>query len=123
MHTTFFKHYEGMILGDHPNCKTGVPVTLDWEYLEYEPLSVDDYEIHHALRRPLKHLWLPIEERYNMLRALGYTERDFAKAVRNISTVRRQRKRTKETLPLRCFDAGIETVVRRLKRNFLGEEC
>lgn len=32
------------IAGDHPDCKDGVPMTLDWKYIELKPMPVDDYE-------------------------------------------------------------------------------
>lgn len=61
-----------MILGDHPSCRFGVPVTIEWDYVEYEPLSVDDYEVHHALRRPLAQMRLSSNHKQDMLCSLGY---------------------------------------------------
>ena len=36
----------GRILGENPCCSYGPPLTLDWDYEEYEPLDVDTYEFH-----------------------------------------------------------------------------
>ena len=30
--------------GDHPDCIEGPPISLDWQYVEREPMSVDHYE-------------------------------------------------------------------------------
>ena len=84
----------GMILGDHPNCRFGVPVTIEWDYVEYEPLSVDDYEVHHALRRPLGQMRLSSTHKQDMLRAIGYHPSELAKARRALTRCRNQRQWT-----------------------------
>jgi hypothetical protein len=111
----------GMILGDHPGCRFGLPVTLEWDYVEYDSLCVNEYEIHHALRRPLRKMYLPAERRKNMMQALGYKTLDFNKATREVNRLRNQRFRTKEMpLFLVILDAGLESLVRKVKR-FAGK--
>ena len=81
----------GMILGDHPNCRFGLPVTLEWDYIEYEPLAVNDYEIHHARRRPLRQMMLPSQTRLEMFQALGYSIAELNKARKKLKQIKRQR--------------------------------
>eukprot|EP00581_Thalassiosira_minuscula_P001756 CAMPEP_0183742214 /NCGR_PEP_ID=MMETSP0737-20130205/64204_1 /TAXON_ID=385413 /ORGANISM="Thalassiosira miniscula, Strain CCMP1093" /LENGTH=194 /DNA_ID=CAMNT_0025977765 /DNA_START=120 /DNA_END=703 /DNA_ORIENTATION=- len=39
----------GIILGDHPCCSYGPPITIDWDYHQHEALDVDVYEFENAL--------------------------------------------------------------------------
>lgn len=58
-----------MIMGDNPSCDDGLPLTIGWDYIEYKPLSVDDYEFHHARRRPLKELAFSFQKRRRIILA------------------------------------------------------
>ena len=107
--------FQGMILGDHPNCRFGLPVTIEWDYVEYEPLSVDEYEIHHALRRPLRKMILPSAKRKDMFRALGYKAKDLNKATKQLYTIKTQRWWTQTLLPFRHLEARIERLIRKVK--------
>lgn len=107
----------GMILGDHPGCRSGPPVTLEWDYVEYEPLSVDEYEIHHSLRRPLRNLILQADTRKKMFQALGYSALDFKKAMREVNRRKNERFWTSEKpVALAALEAGIESAARKVKR-------
>mmetsp|Transcript_13784 Transcript_13784/g.26447 ORF Transcript_13784/g.26447 Transcript_13784/m.26447 type:complete len:116 (+) Transcript_13784:775-1122(+) len=110
-----------MILGDHPGCRSGVPVTLEWDYLEYERLSVDDYEIHHALRRPLIQMYMTPLQRQEMLKDIGYSAGDMAKAKRQVNKAGNQWFWTKEITqsPLMSnLDGGLRSLRRQVKRAF-----
>lgn len=37
--------------GDHPDCREGPPMSLDWKYVEKQPISVDHYELEGRQRR------------------------------------------------------------------------
>jgi hypothetical protein len=114
--------YYGMILGDHPNCSYGPPVTLEWDYLEYEPLPLDEYEYHHARRRPLRLLMLNYYKRKAMLLAdHNYSMRELQQATREVDRTKRQRAITKNMLPYRSVEDIIMTAGRRLKRVFKKE--
>jgi hypothetical protein len=120
-HQVVVRQY-GMILGDHPNCSYGPPVTLEWDYLEYEPLPLDEYEYHHARRRPLKLLILNYFRRKAMLLAdENYTKDELKKATRKVDRTKRQRAITKNMLMYRRVEDIIETAGRRLKRIFKKE--
>lgn len=56
-----------VIVGDHPCCSAGFPLTLDWEYREIDNIEVDIYE---AVRMPRRHrdeLKISPEERSQLL--------------------------------------------------------
>jgi hypothetical protein len=39
-----------MILGDHPCCKTGLPVSLDWDHTKEEVVPIEEYESNREAR-------------------------------------------------------------------------
>jgi len=111
-----------MILGDHPNCSRGPPVTLDWDYLEYEPLPVNEYEIHHARRRPLRLMHLKSDRRRELLKMAGYSNGSIQVATRNVEKIKRQRAITKKCLPARSAEEAMATARRNLMRAFKKRE-
>ena len=56
------------ILGDHPCCQEGPPVSLGWDYSPQSTCSVDDYETKRCLgRRHRNDLRLSFEDRREIL--------------------------------------------------------
>ena len=109
----------GMILGDHPCCRFGLPVTIEWDYLEYQPLSVDDYEVHHALRRPLRQMHLSSSQREAILQDLHYPQSDIRKARKELIRIQNGRLWTKtivESPFLSQMDNGVRSLARKVKR-------
>mmetsp|Transcript_1882 Transcript_1882/g.4962 ORF Transcript_1882/g.4962 Transcript_1882/m.4962 type:complete len:271 (-) Transcript_1882:119-931(-) len=106
-----------MILGDHPNCTYGPPVTLEWDYLEYEALTVDEYENHHSLRRPLRLLGLNYYRRKAILTEnMGYSEDDLKGASKEVKRAQFKRSITRTLAPLQKVDFAIESARRKAKR-------
>eukprot|EP00567_Pseudictyota_dubia_P016318 CAMPEP_0197442954 /NCGR_PEP_ID=MMETSP1175-20131217/8839_1 /TAXON_ID=1003142 /ORGANISM="Triceratium dubium, Strain CCMP147" /LENGTH=310 /DNA_ID=CAMNT_0042973523 /DNA_START=268 /DNA_END=1200 /DNA_ORIENTATION=- len=107
----------GMILGDHPSCQYGPPVTLEWDYLEYEELSVDEYEYHHSRRRPLRLLGINYYRRKKLLlENMGYSEEDLKAATKEVRRVQINRTVTKNFAPFHKVDFAIESARRKAKR-------
>mmetsp|Transcript_33235 Transcript_33235/g.80348 ORF Transcript_33235/g.80348 Transcript_33235/m.80348 type:complete len:254 (+) Transcript_33235:90-851(+) len=84
-----------IILGDNPSCNIGPPLTIGWE-----PNSVlgkitplDDFENLRSRQRRnhLQELKLPSAHRNDMLKKLGFSEREIQKASAQASKVRKQR--------------------------------
>jgi hypothetical protein len=64
---THIREYS-QILGDHPCCLEGPPVSLGWDYSEEKTCSIDDYEEKRCpCRRPRHELRLSFDDRRNIL--------------------------------------------------------
>lgn len=106
-----------MVLGDHPNCSWGPPVTLGWAYEEYAPLEVDEYEFHHALRRPLRQLTLSSINRTELLTThSGHTEAELKDAVKEKDRECLRRSITRSLLPCWRVEDAVESAARKLRR-------
>ncbi len=108
-----------MILGDHPCCTYGPPVTLDWDYLEYESLAVDDYEFHHPPRRGLREMGMNYYQRKAVLARAGYNEGDFKSSMKRLSKDKFNRSISRSVAsnyPLLKAEAAVESARRKFKR-------
>uniref|UniRef100_A0A7S1ZLI9 Uncharacterized protein n=1 Tax=Trieres chinensis TaxID=1514140 RepID=A0A7S1ZLI9_TRICV len=111
--TVTIRDYE-MTLGDHPDCSYGPPVQLGWNYLEYCPLELNEYEMHHSLRRPLKDLVLNYYQRRDLLR--GFDEQTLKAAVKEVKRTQMKRSVTRATLPVRRVEDVAESARRKMGR-------
>lgn len=102
-----------MVLGDHPNVSYGPPVTLGWDYDEYEPLSMDLYERCHpsrsSLRRDMRQMMMNYYRRKNVLSFwAGYTEEEVKAATRSVKRDKLRRKVTANFMPvMRCYETAL----------------
>mmetsp|Transcript_32482 Transcript_32482/g.68311 ORF Transcript_32482/g.68311 Transcript_32482/m.68311 type:complete len:289 (-) Transcript_32482:195-1061(-) len=108
-----------MILGDHPCCRYGPPLTLDWDYLEYEPLDVNEYEFRHPPRRNVREMGINYYFRERLLSNAGFTKLDFKLSKKEVNRVKLNRKLTQQIVahyPLLKVEAAVESVCRKCKR-------
>jgi len=56
-----------LVLGDHPCCSMGCPLSLGWEYQQSPDVSLDEYEATRCPRRTKTELLTTWEERRDML--------------------------------------------------------
>jgi len=107
-------------LGDHPNVSYGPPIMLSWDYLEYDPLAIDEYEIHHEKRRNMRQMMLNYYRRRDMLLCYGeYNQEELRAAWKAVKKVKRQRYITRSyftPLPVRVVEDACESAVRKIKR-------
>lgn len=113
--TVLVRDYD-LILGDHPCCSYGPPITLDWDYLEYKPLSVNEYELHHAPRRSLREMLLNYYQRKHMLTEAGYTEADLKANKKDVNKSKFNRSITRSCAPYHPLEWAVESAVRKMKR-------
>jgi hypothetical protein len=52
-----------IVIGDHPCCTMGFPLSLGWEYTDADSLSLDKYEAKRSPRRTRRELRTSCEER------------------------------------------------------------
>ncbi|KAL3807759.1 hypothetical protein ACHAXA_004226 [Cyclostephanos tholiformis] len=109
-----------MILGDNPSCVSGIPLAISWNYTEYQPLDVDEYELHRSPRRSMENMQLNISQRMRLLSEAGFTKVDIHHTLKQINRTKRNRRLTAflaETYPLmEDVEAAVESARRKFKR-------
>jgi len=109
-----------IILGDHPCCSYGPPITISWDYLQYESIDVDEYEFHHSPRRTLREMCLNFYMRKYLLLKAGFSEEDMKLAKKEASRTKLQRSITREVVshysPLVKVETAVESACRKFKR-------
>jgi predicted Fe-S protein YdhL (DUF1289 family) len=84
----------GVVLGDHPCCEQGLPITLDWNIEKELSFSLDDYERIRGCQRSRDELRLSPEERRALLSALS--DHELKRANRKLQRERQQSTKTLE---------------------------
>jgi len=108
-----------IILGDHPCCSYGPPITISWDYLQYESIDMDEYEFHHAPRRTLREMRLNCYQRKYLLLMAGFTEEDMEMAKKKASIAKLQRSITRNVVSytsLLKMETAVESACRKFKR-------
>jgi len=111
----------GMILGDHPCCRFGLPVMLDWDYFEYDPLLVNDYEFHHSLRRPVKKLRLHSSKRKKLIDMAETSQKDLVACRKMLNRIQRRRSLTLALDAYAPLETAMESAIRKFKRALVGD--
>lgn len=93
---------------------------LSWDYLEYDALAIDEYEIHHGKRRNMRQMMQNYYRRRNILLLHGgYTEEELRAAWKAVKKIKRQRYITRSylaPLPVRMVEDVCESAVRKVKK-------
>ncbi|KAL3805794.1 hypothetical protein HJC23_007755 [Cyclotella cryptica] len=81
-----------IILGDHPSCKFGAPISIGWDYHECQSIPVDIYESNRTERRRMKQLYLNSGCRRMILKGAGFSLEQISKAINDVQLIQMQRK-------------------------------
>jgi hypothetical protein len=98
------REYE-VVIGDHPCCTRGVPLSLGWEYSEAGFLNLDDYEEGRSPRRSRVDLRTSSEERCEILSDVA-TQHDLRRAQRKMHRVRSCSAKLCERVNAKFFDGS-----------------
>jgi hypothetical protein len=104
------REYE-RIVGDHPDTKVGVPLSIGWAFYERPPVSIEQYEGDRIRKGNLR---LTSITRKNLLRnVFGIPEEEILNAEKEIQRIKKQRAQSSKQ-PLAA--AQTETVLRGISR-------
>ena len=110
----------GMTLGDNPSVSYGPPVTLDWDYEEYNAVAVDEYEFHRPPRRCLREMGLNYYQRKHILNLAGHTEEEFKEVKKIVKKWKTNRYLTRamvsSAIPFAKMEDVFESALRKCKR-------
>lgn len=121
--TVEVRHYE-RILGDNPGVSSGPPLSIGWNYYDDRTiqLSVDDYEYYQRPCHDESDMVLSRYERETILEALGYSEKEVAKAIRQNYKLKRNRRQTVNNLPVMGIEEVVETAKKSLSKILPGKK-
>jgi hypothetical protein len=121
--TVEVRHYE-RILGDNPGVSSGPPLSIGWNYYDDKTIrvSVDEYEYYQSRCQDESDMVLSRYERENILEALGYSEKEVARAIRQNYKLKRNRRQTVNNLPVIRIEEAVETAKKSLLKILPGKK-
>jgi hypothetical protein len=112
------RQYE-RIMSDNPACRSGPGIGIGWHYDEAEiKVSVDEWEDRRTRVRYSSIVALSRTKREELIRELGYSEREIAAMCRELNKQRSYRRQTVNNLGLEQLEIAIENA-KRTCRNML----
>ena len=100
-------------LGDHPCCRLGPPIALDWQHQDHQPVRVDDWEKHRVRDGGpnSEKMYIPPHFRRHVLEyRYGHSREETTEAARVARMARRRRSMTRTMLPMAGIEEAGETV-------------
>ena len=85
------REYERMV-GDHPDTRIGVPLTIGWGYVEHDTISIDKYESERSSKGNLR---MSSITRKNILHnVFGIPEEELRSAEKEVQKIKKARQRS-----------------------------
>eukprot|EP00586_Coscinodiscus_wailesii_P007092 CAMPEP_0172491588 /NCGR_PEP_ID=MMETSP1066-20121228/22449_1 /TAXON_ID=671091 /ORGANISM="Coscinodiscus wailesii, Strain CCMP2513" /LENGTH=363 /DNA_ID=CAMNT_0013260715 /DNA_START=229 /DNA_END=1320 /DNA_ORIENTATION=- len=96
--TVTIREYD-TILGDHPNCTSGPSLSIDWTYDAYnvQVVNIDDYENNCVPPFNDSDIYIPADERVELLLNRGYTREQVEVAIAERHEYLNQRRRRNDS--------------------------
>lgn len=92
------REYE-IIPSINPGVSKGAALGIGWNYVEQEPISVNDFETYRSgPPRQMAEMKLTVNQRLDRLEASGYTRREIQHTIKSINIARRKRRETLESM-------------------------
>lgn len=106
------------ILGDHPDCTEGPPITIGWNYSEQPVQDLEDYESNRHQRRSFH---LTSDSRQMMMKqVLGISDFEIRMAQNGVRQILRQRQLSRsQTKAEEKVEVLLQSAHRKLKRAFM----
>mmetsp|Transcript_9666 Transcript_9666/g.11160 ORF Transcript_9666/g.11160 Transcript_9666/m.11160 type:complete len:200 (-) Transcript_9666:123-722(-) len=86
-----------LCLGDNPSVSQGPPISLDWYYDNETWYDIDDHEKQKQGRGGAP-CCVPPKERLNLLKQIGYSQKELTEAIRRVEKSKKQHFRTRKWL-------------------------
>lgn len=111
------------IVGDHPETLVGPPLTLDWHYIERQPISLDEYEEQRPEKKVFFRLRLSSVTRKNLLKnEFGISDEEIAAAEKEIQLTRKQREASSKQGKISVsVETAFQAARRKLRKRFSRE--
>mmetsp|Transcript_21681 Transcript_21681/g.25037 ORF Transcript_21681/g.25037 Transcript_21681/m.25037 type:complete len:182 (+) Transcript_21681:172-717(+) len=109
-------------LGDNPSCSSyGPPISLDWEYIENEAVSLDRYEKMRPSRRKMYQMHILSRHRADLLRYVaGTTDDEMQVVMREMREIQKMRSKTKASLLFSKVEEAAESAAHKWNRRKFG---
>eukprot|EP00540_Astrosyne_radiata_P018647 CAMPEP_0116846206 /NCGR_PEP_ID=MMETSP0418-20121206/13704_1 /TAXON_ID=1158023 /ORGANISM="Astrosyne radiata, Strain 13vi08-1A" /LENGTH=175 /DNA_ID=CAMNT_0004477423 /DNA_START=42 /DNA_END=569 /DNA_ORIENTATION=+ len=108
------------IVGDHPDCKVGPPITIDWDYIQHDAIELGAYE---SDRKPRPNLKLTSITRKNLLKnVFEIPEEEIRNAEKEVQRILKKREQTKkQTKTGQKAEQFAQSAKRKIRRAFSAE--
>jgi len=100
-----------IVLGDHPSCSKGPPISAGWNYTEAGKFDIDEWE---GKRQGKRDLRINAKDRLDMLIASGYSPQNIRNSMSNKHSSRVGKQMNFNRISI--FEAAMEKSVRKLKQ-------
>ena len=99
-------------LGDHPDCKFGPPISIDWDHIQAEKVPLEEYEASRSPRRTIRQLQIPSYVRKRLLREeWGIPAEDLVEAAKEVRRIKKLREKSNSTAFLGPFEEAYENLI------------
>lgn len=113
--TVSVRHYE-RILCDNPAASSGLAVGIGWRFAEEDaPVCVEEWQTTRRRGRSQSELQLSRSERDQLVKTLGYTDREIAAFRRELNRCRANRRQTVNNLGAQRVEETVESVKTKVK--------